>query len=158
VHLVRDARAVAYSWKRLKPTPDRLDRSHLRQLKPVNAAIRWVTSNLGAELLCRRAPDRYLRLRYEDFVTYPRESVDRIFRMVTRRPPDLPWIGERVLELRATHSVAGNPDRLGTGPVELRLDARWASVMRPEDRRLVTALTWPLLLRYGYLPRRRSMR
>jgi hypothetical protein len=153
VHLVRDARAVAYSWQRLKPTPDRSERPNLSRRKPANSAVLWATSNLGVELFCRRAPDRYLRLRYEDFVTQPRESVDRILRMVTRHPLALPWQGERVLDLTATHSVAGNPDRLETGPVELRLDARWATAMRPADRSVVTALTWPLLLRYGYLRR-----
>jgi hypothetical protein len=152
LHLVRDARAVAHSWNRRKPAPDRPDRPDLRQRTPVNAAVHWATSNLATELLGRRAPDHYLRLRYEDFVTRPRESVDRIARMVTRRPLDLPWIDDRTLDLRATHSVAGNPDRVATGPVELRLDARWTTGMRPADRRLVTALTWPLLLRYGYLP------
>jgi hypothetical protein len=73
--------------------------------------------------------------------------------MVTTRPLDLPWIDDRALDLRATHSMAGNPDRIATGPVELRLDARWAGGMRRADCRLVTALTWPFLLRYGYLRR-----
>jgi hypothetical protein len=59
--------------------------------------------------------------------------------------------GDRVLDLRAIHSVSGNPDRLATGPVELRPDAEWETAMRPADRRLMTALSWPLLLRYGYL-------
>ncbi len=49
------------------------------------------------------------------------------------------------------HSIAGNPDRLRAGPVEVRLDDGWKREMMPGDRRLVTALTWPLLARYGYL-------
>jgi hypothetical protein len=151
VHLVRDARAVARSWQRLKPAPDRFDQPYLSQHTPLKAAVLWATSNLGAELLCRRPPDRYLRLRYEDFVARPRESVDRLSRMVTGRPADLPWVGDRVLDLGATHSVTGNPGRLATGPVELRLDAEWETGMRRAERRLLTALTWPLLLRYGYL-------
>ena len=53
--------------------------------------------------------------------------------------------------LGQVHSIAGNPDRLRAGPVEVRLDDGWKREMMPVDRRLVTALTWPLLSRYGYL-------
>ena len=49
-----------------------------------------------------------------------------------------------------THSVSGNPNRFGTGEVELRADEEWRRAMRTVDRGLVTALTWPLLLRYRY--------
>jgi hypothetical protein len=44
----------------------------------------------------------------------------------------------------------GNPMRLETGHVQLRLDEAWRTDMRVMDRATVTALTWPLLLRYGY--------
>jgi len=151
VHLVRDARAVAHSWRRLKPAPDRLDHPYMRQLTPARVALLWATSNLGAELFCRRAPGRYLRVRYEDFIARPRDCIDRISRMTTGKPAALPWVGEHALEIRATHSVSGNPARLATGRVELTLDAEWKTAMPPTDRRLTTALTWPLLLRYGYL-------
>ena len=61
--------------------------------------------------------------------------------------------GERTIDLRPTHSISGNPDRLRTGPVEIRLDDEWRTGMSRADHRFVTALTWPLLLRYGYLGR-----
>jgi len=35
--------------------------------------------------------------------------------------------------------------------VELRTDTRWRTEMRPLDRAVVTALTWPLVARPGYL-------
>jgi hypothetical protein len=38
-----------------------------------------------------------------------------------------------------------------SGPVELRYDGEWAARQSRRDRRVVTALTWPLLARYGYL-------
>ena len=84
VHLVRDARAVAFSWKRLKAAPDRLGHPFMRQRTPAQTAVLWATGNLGAELLCRRAPDRYLRLRYEDFIARPQDSLDRITRKLRR--------------------------------------------------------------------------
>ena len=54
------------------------------------------------------------------------------------------------MRLAATHSVSGNPNRFGTGEVELRADEEWRRAMRGLDRGMVTALTWPLLLRYRY--------
>jgi hypothetical protein len=34
--------------------------------------------------------------------------------------------------------------------VEIRPDTKWSSLMPSRDRRKMTALTWPLLLFYGY--------
>ena len=152
VHLVRDARAVAYSWSRLKPVPDRPDQSHMDLRRPGKVAVNWLISNVGTELLGRARPGRYVRLRYEDLVDRPRESLERILRPFIGAPAALPLTGERTIEIHPTHSVKGNPDRFGTGTRELRIDDEWRHAMRPGDRRLVTGLTWPLLLRHGYAP------
>jgi hypothetical protein len=122
----------------------------MRQRGPVRSAAYWSISNAGTELFCR-APGRYLRLHYEHFAERPREAVERVLGMVTSRPLDLPFVGERTVMLAPTHSIKGNPDRLHVGPVEIALDARWQSHMMTRHRRLVTALTWPLLAHYGYL-------
>jgi hypothetical protein len=103
-----------------------------------------------AEALWKRAPGRYLRLRYEDFVDDPREAVRRIIDLVQERPAQLPFVTERQVDLSTNHTVSGNPNRLQTGTVELKPDQEWLSRMGRGDRTLVTALTWPLLIRYGY--------
>lgn len=152
VHLVRDARAVAYSWKRLKPAPDRVAGEYMGQRGRAKAAVLWAVSNLGTELFFGNAgPERYLRLRYEDLVAAPRESLDRILRMATARPAAIPFADEHTVVVEPTHSIAGNPDRMRSGPVELRYDGEWMTRQSRSDRRVVTALTWPLLARYGYL-------
>jgi hypothetical protein len=51
------------------------------------------------------------------------------------------------------HTVAGNPVRMQSGPVTLRVDDAWRGAMSARDRRLVTLLTFPLLARYGYAGR-----
>jgi len=150
VHVVRDARAVAYSWQRVKPTPDRFNAVSMKRLARGAAAITWSISNAGAELFGRRVPGAYLRLRYEDIIAEPRASIERILRLVTERRAVLPFVSERVVDLRSTHSVKGNPDRLATGRTELKLDDEWKSRMSRSDHRFVTAMTWPLLVRYGY--------
>jgi hypothetical protein len=65
-------------------------------------------------------------------------------------PAELRFIeGDRVT-LRGSHSAAGNPMRFVTGEIALRRDDEWVRALSPAARRRVTALTAPLLARYGY--------
>jgi hypothetical protein len=89
-------------------------------------------------------------MRYEDFVADPRMSLGCILNFVDETRSLLPLQDERTLILRAQHTVSGNPSRFVTGNVELRENQAWKSEMKSSDRMLVTALTWPLLAKYGY--------
>jgi hypothetical protein len=157
LHLVRDSRAVANAWLRRKPTPDRTE-AFMEQRPAALSVWNWTVANLGAELLLRPSLP-YRRVRYEDLASRPLDVVQRIVNLVvgpTARetvPPavDAPFVDSHTVRLAPTHSIKGNPDRLNSGPVAIRLDDRWRREMPPPARRLVTALTWPLLLRYGYL-------
>jgi hypothetical protein len=51
---------------------------------------------------------------------------------------------------KAVHTVAGNADRMRSGPLTVRLDDAWRTDLPTRSRRLVSALTAPLLARYGY--------
>ena len=152
VHLVRDPRAVAYSWLRKKrSTPAGRGLAYMPQHHPVESSLEWDLCNVAAEGLREDAPGRYLMLRYEDFVEGPRQAVGRILSLVGEEPRSLPFVSERGVELRGpNHNVGGNPNRFRTGPVELRPDTEWTRRMNGGSRRLVTALTLPLLARFGY--------
>ncbi len=152
VHLVRDPRAAAFSWLRKKVQPDRKEKSYLPEIGVIKSALIWTSWNTAAEALWRRTPEHYLRIRYEDFVKDPQSSVRAILGMVGEKEPlARPFTGERSVKLGESHTVAGNPNRFQTGEVVLKSDDEWAGKMRNRDRRLVTALTLPLLARYGYL-------
>jgi hypothetical protein len=60
---------------------------------------------------------------------------------------------EPYADLTTAHTASGNPMRFTTGRLAIRGDDRWRSAMSRQDQRLVTALTLPLLRRYGYLGR-----
>ena len=149
VHLIRDPRAAAYSWLKKKPQPDSEEIEHMVRFSPTKSSALWDSWNASAEALWRRTPDRYLRLRYEDFVADPRKSLQRILGLL-EVTAELPLAGEREVKLGVSHTVSGNPNRFETGAVELRPDHEWMQRMSPRDRALVTALTFPLLRRYGY--------
>jgi Sulfotransferase family len=150
VHLVRDPRATAWSFLRKKRLPDFGDDRLMQRQHPLVSARRWSLWQTATELLWRRSGRRYLRLRYEDFVGDPQPAIRRIAALAGEDPAALPFSGPATVRLTATHSVSGNPNRFGTGEVELRADEEWRRAMRTVDRGMVTALTWPLLLRYRY--------
>ena len=149
VHLIRDPRAAAYSWLKKKPQPDSEEIEHMVRFSPTKSSALWDSWNASAEALWRRTPERYLRLRYEDFVADPRKSLQRILGLL-EVTAELPLAGEREVMLGVSHTVSGNPNRFETGAVELRPDHEWMDRMEPRHRALVTALTYPLLKRYGY--------
>jgi hypothetical protein len=150
LHLIRDPRAAAYSWLKKKPQPDTDTREHMVRFSPTKSSALWDSWNASAEALWRRTPERYLRLRYEDFVADPRGSFDEILTLVGEADAEPPLVGEREVKLGVSHTVSGNPNRFETGAVELRTDREWISKMNPRDKVLVTALTLPLLTHYRY--------
>ena len=151
VHLVRDPRAVAYSWRRRKEQPDRDRPAELAQHGPIDSTISWVVWNLAAEALRSRAPaERSLVVRYEDFVASPRGTLGTIVELAGEPPASLPFKQERVAQLSGNHTASGNPSRFKTGAIELREDTEWMRKQRRADRLAVTGLALPLLRRYGY--------
>jgi hypothetical protein len=77
IHLVRDARGVAHSRLRPKANPD--GAGEMPIVSSWVSGIDWMATNLAAEDLTRHwPPDRTILLRYEDFVTDPRNAIDRI--------------------------------------------------------------------------------
>ena len=150
VHLVRDPRATAYSWLRTKQLPDFGDVRQMQRLPPLKSSGLWTLWQTMSELLVGRPRDRYLRLRYEDFVRDPQAAVRQAAALVGEQPTALPFQSADAVRLQPTHSVSGNPNRFQTGAVQLRPDSEWMHGLGGAHRALVTALTWPLLLRYRY--------
>lgn len=149
LHVVRDPRAVAYSWtKELRRNSD----ADMDRFTPAGAANLWTVMNLGFHLLAARGvPLR--RGRYEDFIADPVSGVRQVagFAGVRVTGADLGFLSAGRAELTVAHTASGNPMRFVTGEVELRRDERWRARLPAADRRRVTSLTLPLLARYGYL-------
>ncbi|MGH8968320.1 MAG: sulfotransferase [Actinomycetes bacterium] len=151
LHLVRDPRAVAFSWGRVKPLPT-VDgrRGDMAKRSLTHSAGRWLESNLGCELLCRHVPaSRWLAVRYEDFVVAPEAELRRVCTWLGER--EVPAMGDgATVRLHANHTVAGNPRRFTIGEVSIRADDEWARAMSRRRQAVVASLTLPLLLRYRY--------
>ena len=152
VHFIRDARAVAYSWSKKKLfIPDTVNPEYMPQRNPVRSALQWNARNAAAEIWLRRPVNKYLHLRYEDFVRNPQPSVERILNLLAEPAHELPFVSERSVQLDKNHTVFGNVVRFQTGTIDIKLDSEWRREMSSFYKTAVTYLTWPLLLKYGYV-------
>jgi hypothetical protein len=150
LHLVRDPRAVAFSWAKHREQKG-IPGSMMEVRSPAVSSAYYGVSNLATEMMWSRRRSRYLRVRYEDFVTDPYAVGDQIARLVDE-PVDLrPILPDGHTGVVATtHSAWGNPNRFDHGPVHLRPDDEWTTAMKRWPRAVVTALNGPFVARYGY--------
>jgi hypothetical protein len=143
IHLIRDPRATAYSWSQRQ-------KKGLGTYSIRNNSLGWDMRNIATEALARRVKGKYLRLFYEDFATQPKASIQKILNFLNEPSVNLPFISENEVQLGINHSVFGNPNRTSSGAIAIKLDDEWKRKLNPSDRKTVTALTFPLLLKYGY--------
>ncbi len=143
LHLVRDPRDVAASWSNPK--------GYLRKRASLRVTLQWILYNTLPEVLYAQSK-KYMRLRYEDFLRQPLDSVREIIDFLQEEPGlmhSLCHEGNKRFELRRTqHVLAGNPDK------QLRSRFLVIEPQQSERNQLrdigVSLLCWPLLLRYGY--------
>ncbi len=148
VHLIRDSRGCAYSWNK---EIDRRDVDGRQSIKLerfdfIGSTLRWNFWNAIIDLLGNGT--KCIVVRYEDFATDPLRVLGEIGKLVG---VDIPWKDTSEIVIKTNHTVWGNPSRMRTGKVKIRLDDAWRREMPLKDRLLVTALSWPWLLKYGYL-------
>lgn len=152
VHLVRDPRGYVYSW--MKPVksqdPTKPTRSKSLLSSPVVVGPQWCLNNYAVERILVAGHPRAMRLRYEDFLDSPRDTIAEILKLVDEQPEKLPFVDSMSVELVSSHGCMGNQSRFKRGEIQLRLDDAWKSQMKRRNKWLVTALTWPMILRYGY--------
>ena len=154
VHLVRDSRATSFSWLRVKRDPRRPGATdYFPRRQPHVSGSWWAANALLMEGISRFGPRRHLRVRYEDLVAEPEGEIRRIASH-SGLDASVPEHKPGTFDLPVDHSIGGNPVRFIQGQVAVREDTEWKRAMRKCDRAVVTAITWPLLWRYGYLGRR----
>lgn len=154
LHLLRDPRATAYSWQRHKQNPG--SGTEMDRWPAWQTAVEWNVINAGVAAL-RHLGVPYLRLRYEDFMAEPAESLDRIFAFIGMNAAGA-VDDARTVHLSSSHTAAGNPDRFRSGDTVLRMDAEWQRAMSARDRLTVTGLCAVSLARSGYPLRLRDGR
>lgn len=151
VHVVRDSRAVAYSWTKQVARPETDGAEEMTRYSPSRSALLWDVHNAAFGLLRRRGvPVRTVR--YEDFLADPVAVTAAIATFADLTLPDdaFGYLSTDHVDLTKGHSAAGNPMRFRTGRLALARDDEWRVKLPPRQRRLVSAVTLPMLNTYGY--------
>jgi sulfotransferase family protein len=151
VHVVRDARGVAYSWTKTVARPETDGAEEMTRYSPGRSAMLWNAHNAAFGLLARRGV-AVKRIRYEQFLAEPSAALRELsaYAGVSVGGSDLDFLGMGHADLTAGHSAAGNPMRFTVGRLPLRRDDAWVRALPSAQRRLVGAVCAPMLHAYGY--------
>jgi hypothetical protein len=148
--LVRDPRAVAYSWTQHKlRTEVHWKEQEMPRHGVGRSALAFDLSNwLTARLRGRGVPLR--EQRFEDLVADPRTTLGEIASFALGHEVE---ITDALFEAEtepSRHTIAGNPVKLESGRIELRADDRWKTALSREKQALVRVLCAPQMHHFGY--------
>jgi hypothetical protein len=154
VHLVRDSRGVAFSnRKHVLKSVTSGEPTALPRYGSLASATRYDLYN-GANSLVVGRRVATMRLRYEDLVEDPqRRLLEVVSHATDGGEADVSFVSGGQAVLASNHLVDGNPVRFAQGPLRLTVDDAWRRQLAAKERRAMTALTYPLLKRYGYAVR-----
>jgi hypothetical protein len=153
VHLVRDSRAVAYSWQRIRVRPEILaSTQYMPVFTPLHVAQIWTISNLLIGHLRNRFPHAAFA-RYEDLVGQ-QDYLATILQACHLDSDSVTKPDDPSPKTPLWHTVSGNPMRFDRGPLNVKVDEEWRNRLDTRSFATVTSATIPLLLRYGYSPLR----
>jgi hypothetical protein len=144
LHVVRNPHRVVASWAKKK--------GYLKAHPRSKVIAWWWSFNLLSEALKLKASS-YRLLRYEDFVREPEKCLQQIAADVVGTAPAMPFLSGTEAQLHLQHDLGGNPDKLGGGKIKIADANDSAGTSR---NWLVNLTTFPLQLRYQYLPANRS--
>jgi Sulfotransferase family len=148
IHLVRDSRGCAFSWKKAKARVELGQNAFMSQLPVYRSALAWVGNNFQAEIL-RRQRCQNIVLRYEDLVHNPTFEVNKILNQLGC--PSISPAQDAIFNTPASHGIWGNPSRWSTkNAIKVTKDECWTTELSKLDFTLSTLISAPLLKWYGY--------
>lgn len=151
IHLVRDSRAVAYSWS--KRPKQELGIAGPATTMPTKssliAALIWAIENFFA-IYAGQQVAHYTLLRYEDFVQRPDTALNTALQKVGLPEQDLSHLKQKSFLVEATHSVGGNPLRFEQDAITIHNDNAWQYSLNRWQQISLGLLVSPLMSRLGY--------
>lgn len=150
LHLVRDGRAVAYSWnkRRKKDLAVASDTKLMPKRSMIWATSAWAFENYFVATFKNKLD--YARMRYEDFTTAPSEELKRIQTKLKLPTIEINFSENNYLNLTSNHSVNGNPLRFDSKPIKIVADSEWKQKMPKSTQILLGMLFRPILGKFQY--------
>ncbi len=148
IHILRDPRATAFSWKRAKK---HVWGSMMTTLPWHVSARRWAAEQFLFWISnCFVSKEKYTQVRYEDFIEKPKMTLDRIVSRTGLKGAS-PFISDHQFAItHENHLVASNPSAPKPGINTLYQDLEWQTNMPGWAKMVVTLICWPMMLVYGY--------
>lgn len=150
LQLVRDGRAVAYSWnKRHKKELAAVDGAHMARHSNLRAMLVWAVENNYVAKFGQKLP-RTAVMRYEDFAAEPQQVLGQTLRELECAVSVLDMLQGPAFQPQPTHSVGGNPLRFARTTLTVRPDTEWQEQMSPVAQKTLGLLFAPVFSRYDY--------
>ena len=142
IHLVRDARGVAFSKK--KPT--------IPPATPVLvSAVIWVLVNIFSTWVCRQlGAEKARRIRYEDFTDTPEKILNEIGPLSGVDLTDIAAAVSVGESMHIGHIIAGNRIRMDGGVLPRSADREWTGKPSINERCLIKIIAGGLMRYYGF--------
>ncbi|SEJ40200.1 sulfotransferase [Demequina mangrovi] len=144
VHVTKDPVAFSYSVTRTEIEAGQRAKSIYLGARQTGA---WVAQNALVSRIATNVlqPADYMHLRYEDFATDPHAAFEQVCSFV-----GVAYESDAVRNFRSgnMHTVAGNPMRYESRPIEL--DERWRDRLPAANKWVAAALSVPVKRRMGY--------
>ncbi len=140
VHLIRDARAYAYSSLVTARKNGESDTAYYKKI------LQWQKKNIGIKAIYGRHP-RYVQMRYEDLVRNHEAELERVMRLC-----DLTLDTGRVFDpsVNQSHEFSGNSGFISKGLDEIKLDTRYLESLSARQWLVSSTLVAPCLTLFGY--------
>jgi hypothetical protein len=147
LHLLRDPRGVCQSLQRRKLEGE----PECQWYNPVHASLSWMLKNAAVESFLKSSEDRYLQMKFEDFVSQPQQALAAVFKMIGEESADLSCLQGESVYMKTDHIFTGSPSSRSTvGTVKLKVDERWKREMTDLDKIIIGNITWSLRKKYQY--------
>lgn len=153
LHLVRDPRAVAYSWQKTIRRADVESGTELfmETCTPRRSSIRWQLVNTFSSSLKNCAHLKYQYLKYEHFVQEPAAHLAKILAFLGYDKREILIQNNKVMLKRTDYGIWGNPNvRQQKSTLHIRYDDTYKQKMKPRVKQEATLYALPLLTQYGY--------
>jgi SAM-dependent methyltransferase len=145
--VIRDPRAVVYSWKRSRLLTDRDNTEYMPRFSASFSTTSWLARNLVVEAIGRRRPVEIVY--YDAIARDPAAVLRQLADFVDASAGTMEFLTSETATIAPTHSVGGNPVRMTSGAITIAPDEEWRGGIGRRDRIVATMIALPLLHRYG---------
>lgn len=149
IHVVRDGRAFLWS-KRARPDGEGVGK-RTPERSPLRLAGLWTMTNFLATVVFSPQSGRYLRVRYEDLTSRPRETLERVGRFLQIDMAPVVALLAPGQAIPISHVVGGNRLRFTRG-LTIRPDTEWEQSLPRREKVAFWAVAGWLARWYGYKP------